>query len=146
MVVSAVPWASSSSTHPGCSRSCSSTRNRKEESPTAISSPCFNSWFCTASPLTRVPLRLPRSRTQNLPSCPRRIQCFRETEGSTTGMPLVDSRPRVTSPSPTAIIESFNGPESAKSLGCKQSTSCSSLSHFQKEYIPQVKLLRYPNG
>src|ERR1700719_1084880 len=120
MVVSALAWASSNSTRPSvCVRSSSSIRNKKEESPAAISSPCCSHCSSTPVPLTSVPLRLSRSRTRNLPSCALSTQCFRETEGSTTAIPFEASRPMVTSPSDRGMVESFNGPESTRSLARK---------------------------
>ncbi len=96
----------------------------------AISSPCFSHCSCTIPPLTWVPLRLPKSRTWNFPSCPRTTQCLRETEGSVTATAFEASRPMVISPSDKGIVESFNGPESTTSLGRKASHPVPFLSHF----------------
>ena len=120
-MVSTVRWSSSNSTRPGAATSSSSSRNRKLESPAAISSPCRNRCSFTTAPLTRVPLRLSRSRTWNSPFSPRNAQCFRETDGSMTATLFVASLPIVTSPSGRGIVESFKGPESTKSLGRKGS-------------------------
>src|SRR6266404_34494 len=147
MVVSAVACASSISTLPAAGLSSSSaSRNRKEESPTAISSPCCSPCSSTAAPFTRVPLRLSRSRTRNLPSCTLSRQCFRETDGSMIAIPFDASLPTVTSPSDRGIVESFKGPESTSSLGRKLFYPAPFLSHFRHKFMRELKLFQYPNG
>ena len=100
----------------------------------AISSPCCSHCSSTPVPFTRVPLRLSRSRTRNLPSCPLTRQCFRETEGSTIAIPFDASRPMVTSPSDRGIVESFKGPGKHQESGTQASlTSCPSYHSFRPE-------------
>src|ERR1700728_1686086 len=118
IVVSTVPRASSNSTRPSAGTIFFFlSRNKKEESPAEIASPCCSHCSSTPTPFTRVPLRLSRSRTWNLPPWPVIKQCLRETEGSETAIPFDASRPMVISASDRGIVESFKGPESTRSLG-----------------------------
>src|ERR1039458_10439276 len=145
MVVSAVNWVSSNSTRPAAGAiSSSSSRNKNEESPVAIWSPCCSHCSSTPAPFTWVPLRLSRSRTRNLPSCQLTKQCFRETEGSVTAIPFDASRPMVIDREGRGIVESFKGPESTRSLGRNFLTSRPFLSQFSPKFIPEVKLFHYP--
>ncbi len=60
-------------------------------------------------------------------------------------MPLPASRPIEVSSSVRGVVESFNGPESAKSLGRKLSPSAPSLSQFLADLVPNRRLFQYPN-
>jgi hypothetical protein len=57
------------------------------------------------------------------------------------------SRPILTSPSGNGIVESFSGPQTARSLGCKIPSLCPVLflSQLDAKFISQVELFQYPN-
>src|SRR5690349_16927489 len=70
-----------------------------------------------AIPLTKVPLRLSRSRIEYRSPVRRMMQCRRDREGSLIDSRLAGSRPTGTSAFDRAKLESFNGPAIACNLG-----------------------------
>ncbi len=73
--------------------SSASVRNRNSELPIWISSPSAKVRSRTGTPLTKLPLRLSRSRISYCPSRETMTQCCREREGSLTDKRLDGFRP-----------------------------------------------------
>jgi hypothetical protein len=87
---------------------------RMATAPNARTSPGSTTALSTRTPLWKVPLREPRSRTVMLPPAQRSSACRREIVGSASGTSLVEARPTITdAPSRSAYA---SGPEMPTSL------------------------------
>src|SRR3954453_9264114 len=115
--------SSNSTSPPARTDSSSSSRNTKIESPMEIRSPCCSQVSFTETPLTRVPLRLSRSRILKRSPSDVITQWRRDKEGSLTENALPGSRPIVDSTAVIAKLESLLGPTITESLGITSATS-----------------------